>query len=157
MTVNASRVRALPDTDASVVLRNIADGAETSTVIEASVSLKELDLAWWHDGNEIPGGIFEVNVHVTALNGAGTNAYTLDVIVDDVAAMNDTPRVVATLNLAAEQTGFYKLLIDSKNIPLLDTDTSGTDKFIAMRATIAGDTSPSITYGAWIGKVRAHG
>lgn len=153
MAATASRVSSILDTEASVTLRNIADGAETSTAIETSISLSELDLAYWHAG-EIPHGVFEVAVHITALdNGTGDETYVLDLIVDDVSAMNDTPRVVSSVPLAAKQTGFYKIFVDSKNIPLADTDGSGTDKFLAIRATLGG-TTPSITYGAWISRQR---
>lgn len=147
----ASRVNAMLDAAAIVTLRNLADGTETATAIETAVSLNELDTAYWHNG-EIPHGIFEVNVHVTTLdNTTGDETYVLDIIVDDVSTMNDNPRVVASLPLATKQVGFYKLLVHSKNIPLLDTDTSGSDKFIAIRATLGG-TTPIIAYGAWIGR-----
>lgn len=153
MAVNASRVTSILDAEASVTLRNASDGAETATATETAISLSELDDAYWH-GGEIPHGIFEINVHVSAIdNTTGDETYVLDFIVDDVSAMNDTPRVVASINLASKQVGFYKVLVDSKSIPLFDTDTSGTDKWGAMRATLGG-TSPSITYGAWISKSR---
>jgi len=153
MAANSSRVSSILDTEASVTLRNIADGAETSTAIESAISLSELDLAYWHS-NEIPHGVFEVAVHITALdNTTGDETYVLDLIVDDVAAMNDTPRVVSSVPLVAKQTGFYKIFVDSKNIPLADTDSSGTDKWLAIRATLSG-TTPSITYGAWISRQR---
>lgn len=150
MGVNQSRVRNLYDADASVLLRNVADGAETATATETAVSLNELDAAYWQDGNEIPYGVFTVGVNVTALDLTDTNeTYTLDLIVDDTSNMSDTPRVVASLTIRA--VGYYTLVVDSKNIPLLDSDTSGTDKWLAIRATLGGDT-PSITYGAWLAK-----
>lgn len=150
MGVNQSRVRNLYDADASVLLRNVADGAETATATEAAISLNELDTAFWQDGNEIPYGVFTVGVNVTALDLTDTNeTYTLDLIVDDTSNMSDTPRVVASLAIRA--VGYYTLVVDSKNIPLLDSDTSGTDKWLAIRATLGG-TTPSITYGAWLAK-----
>lgn len=153
MAANASRVTAILDTEASVTLRNAEDGAETATATETAISLAELDAAYWH-GGEIPHGIFEVDVHITAMdNTTGDESYVLDLILDDVLAMNDTPRVVASLTLATKQVGFYKMFVDSRNIPLLDTDSSGTDKWLAIRATLGG-TTPSITYGAWISRTR---
>lgn len=155
MAVNSSRAKYLPDTDASVVLRNIADGAETATATEASVSLKELDTAWWHDGKDIPAGVFEVNINVTAAAVDGADeAYTFDLMVDDASAMNDTPRSVAQLVFAAGVIvpGNYRMYVASDQIKFLDTDSSGTDKFLAIRCTHAGATS-SITYGASIGRV----
>lgn len=149
MAVNASKVNMQYDVDAAVILRDIADGAETSTATETAVSLSELDTAYWH-GNEIPHGVFEIGVHVSALN-LSTNTYAISLLVDDASGLNDSPVTIASYNITA--VGFYKFLVDSKSLPGLDSDSSGTDKWIGIRVTIAGVAdSPSITYGAWIGK-----
>lgn len=151
MGVNQSRVRAIYDADAAVLLRNVADGAETSTATETAVSLNELDTAFWQDGNEIPYGLIEVGVHITAIDRTtGDETYTFDLIVDDVSNMSDTPKVVASLT-GITTAGFYTMYVDSKNIPLIDSDTSGADKWIAIKATLGG-TTPSVTYGAWMAK-----
>lgn len=150
MTVTSSRVRALLDTDASVTLRNVTDGAETSTATETAVSLNELDNAFWDDGNQIPYGTFTVAIHVTAIDRTtGDETYTLALLVDDTSNLSDSPVTVASISIS--QVGYYTLVVDSKNIPLLDPDTSGTDKWLAIRATLGG-TTPSITYGAWLAK-----
>lgn len=154
MTVNASRGKFLPDYDDSVVLRDIADGAETATAIEASVALNELDTAWWHDGKDIPAGIAVVHIHVTAAAIDGTDeAYTFDLLVDDAAAMNDTPRAIASLAFAAGvlTPGVYRLPVALDQIKYLDTDSSATEKYLAIRCTHAGSSS-SVTYGAFLGK-----
>lgn len=149
MGVKASKVRGLVDTDAGVTLRNVADGAETATATETAISLKELDTAYWHD-NEIPHGTFEVFVNVTALDLAQADeTYTISLVVDDTANLSDTPEVI--LSFAVKRVGVYRVLVDSKSIALQDPETSGADKWLAIRATLAG-TSPSITYGAWIAK-----
>ena len=70
-------------------------------------------------------------------------------MVDDTSNMSDTPIVIDQFPIY--RTGVYKRLVDSKSIPNFDPESSGTDKWLAARVTIAG-TSPSITYGAWIGK-----
>lgn len=151
MGVNQSRVRAIYDADAAVLLRDVADGAETSTATETAVSLNELDTAFWQDGNEIPYGLIEVGVHITAIDRTtGDETYTFDLIVDDTSNMSDTPKVVASLT-GITTAGFYTMYVDSKNIPLIDSDTSGTDKWIAIKATLGG-TTPSVTYGAWMAK-----
>jgi hypothetical protein len=151
MGVNQSRVRAIYDADAAVLLRDVADGAETSTATETAVSLNELDTAFWQDGNEIPYGLIEVGVHITAIDRTtGDETYTFDLIVDDTSNMSDTPKVVASLT-GITTAGFYTMYVDSKNIPLIDSDTSGTDKWIAIKATLGG-TTPSVTYGAWMSK-----
>lgn len=150
MGVNASKARWMVDAATAVTLRNASDGAETATATETAISLNELDGAYWQDGNEIPHGVFVVAVHVSALDKTnGDETYALSLVVDDVSAMNDTPVTIASYNVPS--TGHYTFVVDSKTIPLLDSDTSGTDKYIAVKATLAG-TTPSITYGAWIAK-----
>lgn len=147
MTISPSKVRRTWDYASAVTLRNLSDGAEVATATEAAISLSELDTAYWH-GNEIPHGKMVIGVHVTALN-LSTNTYTFAVLVDDVAAMNDTPVVVYQQVLTAP--GYYEFVVDSADIPNYDTDSSGTDKWMAMRCTIAGTPdSPSVTYGAAI-------
>lgn len=152
MGVTASKVKVQYDAAAAVLLRAASDGAETATATEAAVSLSELDGAYWQTEGEIPHGVFEVVVHVSALdNTTGDETYTLSLVVDDTSNMSDTPREIASLNLATKQTGVYYMYVDSRNIPKLDTDSSGSDKWLAIKATLAG-TTPSITYGAWISR-----
>ena len=150
MGVNASRVRFQLDVADAVTLRDIADGAEAVTATEASVSLDELRSAYWHD-KEIPHGMIAVQVHVTALEDGSDETYKLELLVDDVAAMNNNPVAVATLPITA--TGMYTMMVDSKSIPGLDPDVDGTGKYLAIKATLtASEGSPSITYGAWLAR-----
>ena len=152
MGVNASRIKYMTDTDASVTLRAIADGAETSTATETAISLNELDGAYWNDGNEIPYGLIAVEILVTACDSASTDeTYVLTLQVDDTSDHSNSPVTVWTQTIARGFTGPIHALVDCKNIPLQDTDSSGTDKWIAIKATLGG-TTPSITYGAWIAK-----
>lgn len=151
MGVLASKVKVQYDAAASVLLRNASDGAETATATETAVSLSELDGAYWQTEGDIPHGVIEVIVHISALDTTSDETYVIDLVVDDTSNMSDTPRVVGTLNLAARQTGVYSMYVDSRNIPKLDIDSSGTDKWMAIRATLGG-TTPSITYGAWISR-----
>jgi hypothetical protein len=149
MGVNASKVKYLLDVDAAVTLRNVADGAETTTQTEAAVSLKELDTAYWHS-NEIPHGLFAVQVVVTALDRVdGNETYTLSLLVDDTSDMSDAPSTIASYTITA--AGSYTFYLDSKAIEALNPESSGLDKWLAIRATLGG-TTPSITYGAWIAK-----
>jgi hypothetical protein len=155
MGVNASRVKYLKDVAAAVTLRNVADGAEApsgASVWETAVSLGELNTAYWH-GDEIPHGTFVVEVNVTAIN-VSTNVYHIELRVDDVLAQNDTPVVIASMPVKA--TGVYHFVIDSKDIPQLDPETSSQGKFIAIGVTESGTPdAPSITYGAYMAKVVA--
>lgn len=156
MTVRSSRAKFVPDYEGSVVLRDVTDGAETSTATETAVSLNELDGAYWDDGKDIPGGLVIVHLHITAADKTtGDEAYTFDLMVDDTSDLSNTPRSVATLTFAAGQisTGVYRMAFFSDQIQFIDTDSSGTDKWIAIKATLAG-TTPSVTYGAWIGENR---
>jgi hypothetical protein len=152
MGVNASRVKYLMDTEDAVTLRDIADGAETATATETAISLNELDTAEWDDGKVIPYGIIAVQIYVTAcVSNDGDETYTLSLLVDDDSAMGDSPVTVWSQAVARGFTGAITAHVDAKNIPLLDTDSSGSDKWMAIRATLGG-TTPSITYGAWIAK-----
>jgi hypothetical protein len=153
MGANASRVKALFDVADAVTLRDITDGAETATATELGVSLNELDAAYWQ-GGEQPNGILRVVFNITeaATDGAGTaETYVLSLLVDDVAAMNDTPTTVWSQAIATGFTGVLYAYVDARNIQVLDTESSGSDKFIASRITITGD-DPSFTYGAWLDK-----
>lgn len=151
MAVKASRVKALYDVDAQVLLRDVADGAETATATETAVSLNELDSAYWHDG-EIPHGVFMVVVNVQATDaGTGDETYTLSLLVDDTANLSDSPVTIQSQAVAAGFSGVLYFYVDSANIPQLNPESSGTDKWLAIRATLGG-TTPSITYGAWIAK-----
>lgn len=150
MGVNNSRVRKLIDTASAVTLRNVTDGAETSTATETAVSLNELDTAYWHDGTDIPYGNIVVGIHVTACDAGSTDeTYVLTIQVDDTSDHSNSPVTVWTQTLTRGFTGYIEAVIPAKNIPLMDTDSSGTDKWIAIKATLGG-TTPSITYGAWM-------
>lgn len=152
MGVNASKVRSLVDTAAAVTLRSVADGAETATATETAISLSELDLAYWQDGSEIPHGKFVVGVNVTAMDATtGDETYVLSLLVDDTSGLSDSPVTIASYTIPRTAIGYYEFVVDSKTIPNLDSDSSGTDKWLAIRATLGG-TTPSITYGAWISK-----
>lgn len=152
MGVNSTRVKYLMDTAAAVTLRDYDDGAETSTATETAVSLSELDGAYWQDGKEIPNGTIAVQVFITACDfTTGDETYVLDLLVDDTSDMSNTPVSVAKVTVPGGTTGPIVMLVDAKSIPTLDTDSSGADKWIAIKATLGG-TSPSITYGAWMAK-----
>lgn len=149
MAVNASRVKSIHDAEASVTLRNVADGAETSTATETPISLKELNTAYWH-GNEIPFGVFEVCLNITACDaGNADETYVLSLQIDDTSDHSDTPVTVASYPIPRGTTGVFYWYVDSKTIAALDSDVSGTGKWLAVKATLGG-TSPSITYGAAI-------
>lgn len=152
MSVNSTRVRYLIDTASAVTLRNIDDGAETSTATETPVSLNELDTAYWHDGKEIPYSVIAVSVFISACDStSGDETYVLTIQVDDTSDHSNSPVTVATMTVPRGTTGSFTMYVDAKSIPTFDTDSSGTDKWIAIKATLGG-TTPSITYGAFMAK-----
>lgn len=157
MGANASRVKFLVDFDDTVTLRDPTDGAETSTATETAVALNELDGAYWHsEGSNvtgfIPNGIICVMFHVSAIVGNDTDeTYVLSLEVDDASAMNDTPVSVWSQTISRSFTGILYAYVDSQNIRALATDSSGSELYMAAKATLGG-TTPSITYGAWIVK-----
>lgn len=151
----ASRVKRGFDVAAEVLLRDIADGTETATATETAVSLSQLKSAFWHN-NEIPHGTFTVSIHVTLTDATtGDETYVLDLLVDDVLALNDAPVSVGQITLDRNKgAAYYEINVDSKTLENLDSDNSGVDKFIGIRATLGG-TTPIIQYGAWISKFLA--
>lgn len=152
MGVNASRMKYMFDGDASVTLRNVSDGAESATATETAISLNELDTAYWHDGTDIPYSYLVVVINITAIDATtGDETYVLTIQVDDTLAQSDTPVTVWTQTIARTFTGVIEAVIPAHNIPKMDTDSSGTDKWMAIKATLGG-TTPSLTYGAWIAK-----
>jgi hypothetical protein len=148
MAANASKVRAQYDTATAVTLAD----AETVTAtgwLAAGAPLSELDTAYWHS-NEIPQGMFKVEVNVTAIN-LSTNTYTINLGVDDTADLSDTPTVLASFAITV--VGHYTFIVDSKVIEALDTVTVGLDKWVGIGTTIAGTPdSPSVTFDAWISR-----
>lgn len=150
MGVNASRMENPVDVDAKVLLRASDAAHVAATAIGTPVDLQELDGAYWDDGKVIPHGKFVIEGTVTVLDAGGTNAYSIDVVVDDVVTMDDTPVQIATRAITA--VGPFRFVIDSRDIPGRDSDSSGTSKWLALRATVSGDTSPGITFQAGIRK-----
>lgn len=150
MGVNPSRVRMQQDKAASVTLRNVSDGAETATATETAVPLGLLKGAYWQDGHELPGGVFEIGVDVTAAAVGTAATYTFSIVGDDTSDLSDSPVTIFSVLLPVK-ADFYRFVLDSKTIMELDTDQSGSDYWIAARITLGG-SGGSITYGAWIGK-----
>jgi hypothetical protein len=154
MAVNASQARTQFDTAAAVTLRDITTagtaGSTAVTELGTGVSLAELDGAYWHNG-EIPHGVFLIVANVTSIDQTTDETYVLNIVVDDISAMNNAPVTIAAYTLTNLGTGVYTFAIDSKIIPVLDPDTDLDDKFISYNVVLGG-TSPEITFGMWIGR-----
>lgn len=139
------------DADAAVTLRDVADGAETSTASEAGISLNVNGTAYWASG-DAPYRTMAVVVHVTAVDDTtGDEAYTFSVETDSQQGFGDSPVAVASLpdigGAAGSQNalGYWVMLLDTDTMAKLDADAT----HIRITCTIAG-TTPSITYAAWL-------
>lgn len=149
MGANSSRVTSLIDTLAGVTLK--ASGTVTSTTAETAISLNELDLAYWHN-YEIPHGKLVVAFDISAcVSDDSDETYVFSLLVDDVIAMNNSPVTVDTFTWVRGTTGYVERVINSRDIPALDSDHSSVGKFLQVKATLGG-TTPSVTYACWLAK-----
>jgi hypothetical protein len=154
MGANASRGQNQLDVAASVTLK--AKGQISATAAETAISLSELNKAWWSNF-EIPHGKFVVNFAISATDRTtGDETYAFALLVDDVIAMNNSPVTIDQFTLVpvSANVGFVGTIsrvIDSKDIPNLDIDHNGGDKFLQVSATLGG-TTPVMTYACWISK-----
>lgn len=122
--------------DEGLILRDAADGAETTSTNEPGVALDVLK-----------AGTFHVVVDVKAIDTAdGTETYGISISTDSVVGFTDSPVLIELLTVTA--TGRYVMTIDSDLIAKLDPDAAA----IRVGCVLDGD-SPSITYGAFIAPV----
>lgn len=151
MGANASRVRRHFDKATEVTLRAEGGADITADAVQVAVSLNELRSAYWHS-KEIPHGKFVIGINVTKADAGGTNAYAIQALVDDVVGMNDSPVAVDAMPIAPSQLGYYEIVVDSKSIPQLDADVTGTGKWLALKALVSGNGTPKLNFHAWIAK-----
>ena len=136
-----SKVRHLIDAAANVTLRDIDDGAETgAAVYEALIDLETLDSAYWHNG-EIPQQTFSAVVEVTALDTTdGDGTYTINLRTSDGAG-----NYVIVASLTVPAVGIYVINLDGPTIKALDDNATKLQIGV-----VTDETTPSITYGAWL-------
>jgi hypothetical protein len=139
-----SRVRHGVDSDPSVKLRNLSDGVETASAVETAVSLNVNDTAIWANG-AIPFQTAAVVINVQSIDTTtGDEAYAIQVQVDsDQAFAGSDFTVVGEVDVKAN--GVYVINLDGPTIKSLRTNA----KFIRL-ALVAGGTTPSINYEAWL-------
>jgi len=144
----SGKVRSEFDAAAAVTLRNVADGAETGadTDYETAVALDKLVDAYWDNG-EVADGLIKINVFVTAVTNANSNAYIL--LVEACEDSGGTGNVeVARLSVnPALGAEYYEIYVSSKMIAKLAPNADFIR--IGVTKTTSGGT-PSITYGAWM-------
>lgn len=118
--------------DAELVLRDIADGAETATAAETGIALDVLK-----------AGDFKVVLDVTALDATtGNETYVLSVETDANTSFGSAVQVGAVTVTA---TGRYEVPLSQWQLAKLDSGAAA----IRVNATLGG-TTPSIAYGAFI-------
>lgn len=143
----ASKVRREFDAEAAITLRDLDDGAETADAAETGVALNTLKDAYW-DNNEVPQGIFLVNVHVSEL-GTYEAGETVDlyVEVDTSNSFASAVEVARLKNVQVGGVGFYEIPVSSNNIEKLEPGAT----HIRIRADLTGDAdTESVSYGAWM-------
>jgi hypothetical protein len=118
--------------DVELELRDVADGAETSTTAELPIEF---------DG--LKAGTFKAVLNVTALDtGSGNETYALSVETDSAVGFA-SPVTVGSRDITA--TGTYEIPLSQELIASLDSGAA----FMRVKATLGG-TTPSITYGAFL-------
>lgn len=129
--------RAFRTFDANLELRDIDDGAETSSADETAVAF---------DCRNI--GAYKAVFHITAIDfTTGDESYVLDISVSDTSGGTYTKVATMPDIGAATSTGIYEVPLSGELVDALDSDAA----FIRCGATLGG-TTPSITYGCYITK-----
>lgn len=117
--------------DSALVLRSIADTAETATAAESAVAL---------DADKF--GNFAAVIHVTAITGNAVFS-----IEADTASGFSSPVAVATLP-AVTATGTYEIPLSGR---LIEQHEPGATH-LRIKATLSG-TTPSVSYGSYLAPV----
>lgn len=150
MTVNASKSPYNLDAGSTVVLRDEANGAETSTATSTPVKLNNLAGPYWKDTGDLAGVVLVIDVFVESINtNDGDETYLIEIQVDDTAGHTNNPLTVASVSPVS--IGSYRLGVDLATVAQLLPGVS--DRWIAAKVTIAG-ASPSINFGARISGTR---
>lgn len=127
----------MPQFDKALELRNVSDGAETSSANETGKALDVLHI-----------GDFEVVAYITAIDAASSNeTYAIIVRTDSLAAFSDTPVTVATVSIPRTTAvpAEVRIPLNSALIAFMDPNAAA----IQVGCTLGG-TSPSLTYGAYV-------
>lgn len=120
--------------DKQLELRDIADGAETSTATETGITFPVRQ-----------AGEFKAVFYVSALDtDSGNETYSFSIVVADTTG-NLSGSGVTVATAAIVSTGVYEIALSSELISALDADAGA----ITCKATLGG-TTPSITYGCFL-------
>lgn len=124
--------------DSLLELRDIADGAETSTAAETGVAFECRKI-----------GAYKCKLYVSAAKvSAADETYVFNVEVSD--AVGGTYTAIAELNFAAAAlaAGEFEIPLSGVLADQMDADAD----FVRIKCTLGG-TSPSVTYGAYLTKM----
>ena len=124
--------------DNALELRDVADGAETSTANETAINF---------DCRIIEE--YKAVINVTAMDfTTGDESYVFDISVSDLVGGTFTKIAQLPDIGSATGTGTYEIPLSGQLAAQLDADSD----WIRIGCTLAG-TTPSITYGAYLTKV----
>lgn len=138
-----SKVRHAVDAEPSIVLRSLTDGPETASAVEDALSLNVNTQAYWANG-AIPFEQAAVVIHVASIDRSTDETYAIQIQVDsDQAFAGADFTVVAELDV--QSTGVFAINLDGPTIKALRANAA----FIRA-ALVAGGTTPSINYEAWL-------
>jgi hypothetical protein len=117
---------------------------------EVVFDLQALVEAYW-DNNELgTAEEFAIQLIITACDaGSGDETYRFDVQVDSVSDFSDTPVTVVFYTHTRGVLGEFEILVAREHIEALDADAA----FLRLNV-VAGGTTPSITYQAFVAPVQ---
>lgn len=121
-----------------------------NNVSENTFNLQALTAAYW-DNNEL--GVneeFAIQINVSACDAAsGNETYRFDVQVDSAADFSDSPVTVCFYTHTRGVTGEFEIIVTREMIEVLDPNAA----YLRLNV-VAGGTTPSITYQAFVAPVR---
>lgn len=138
-----SKVRHAVDAEPSIVLRQ-PGAAVTASGVDPAISLNVNDAPYWSPNGRIPFELAAAVIRVTSIDVSADETYAIQLQVDnDQAFAGSDFTVIAEIDL--KSTGVFVINLDGPTIQALRSNA----KFIRT-ALVAGGTTPSIAYEAWL-------
>jgi hypothetical protein len=137
-----SKVRHAVDAEPSIVLRQ-PGAAVTASGVDPAISLNTNTQAYWANG-AIPFELAAAVIRVTSIDVSGDETYAIQLQVDSDQAFAGTDfTVIAEIDVKAP--GVYVVNLDGPTIKALRSNAA-----FLRTALVAGGTTPSIAYEAWL-------
>ena len=127
--------------DGLLKLRDSGLAAVTADTPSAAIELNEMS-SYWNDGELAFNQEVAVLVYVSALDDAGTNSYVFVIQTDNEETFGGTPTTI--LSRTIDAPGLYVFAVIRELIESIDPDAT----HLRVHATLAGDTTPEVTYWA---------